>query len=146
MKNPIRLTILGDADHLSGFKYWWLKSVREYRLDVHCARCLIGPYDRRVNKQMLTGQLVELHGDLVYLCGVASRWANNFHAPAQRAEGQSFTLPTYNGFLVHFENAVLLPITPLPDGFHGLDRSFTTCRNYQFAVQMSRSSAAITSS
>jgi hypothetical protein len=134
----ITVTIEGQQPNLSGFQYWWLKSVRGYRLDVHCARCLVGPYDRRINKAMPLGQAVELQGDLVYLCGVADgrRWANNFHAAAAFEEGESFSLPTYNGLDVRFDNARMITIEPLPDGWNGLDKSFTTCRNYQFALQM----------
>jgi hypothetical protein len=134
----ISMTIEGDQTHLSGFQYFWLKSVRDYRLDVHCARCLVGPYDRRINKTMPLHQPVELRGDLVYLCGGATgrRWAQNFHAAAKLQEGESFATPTYNGLMVRFHNALMIPIQPLPDGWNGLDKPFTTCRNYQFAVQM----------
>jgi hypothetical protein len=150
MSNHITVTITSDdqsADQLSGFKYFWLKSVRDYRLDVHCARCLVGPYEKRINKTMPLSQPVELNGDLVYLCGVANgwNWARNFHAAAAFELGASFIVSTYNGLTVHFMNARLIEIKPLPDRWNGLDKSFTTCRNYQFAVQMSHAGAKDTS-
>lgn len=134
----ITVTILGRQRNLSGFRFWWLKSVNDYRYDVHCARCLIGPYKRRISKHMATDHPVDLRGELVYLCGVSEpiRWQNNFHAVAKLAEGQSFVVETYNGFAARFDNAVQIPIVALPDGWRGLPKSFTTCRNYQFAVQM----------
>jgi hypothetical protein len=138
LTNPITVTIEGQQTNLSGFMHWWLKSVRGYRLDVHCARCLVGPYEKRINRAMPLNEPVELRGDLVYLCGVADgrRWVNNFHAAAKLEIGTRFSVPTYNGLTVHFENARMIAIEPLPDGWNGLDKSFTTCRNYQFAVQM----------
>jgi hypothetical protein len=138
MLPAITVIIEGQQPTLTGFQHWWLKSVNSYRLDVHCARCLVGPFDRRINKAMPLVQAVELQGDLVYLCGVANgwNWARNFHAAAAYAEGETFSLPTYNGLDVRFDNARMITIEPLPDGWNGLDKSFTTCRNYQFAVQM----------
>ncbi len=142
MLPAITVTIEGSQQNLSGFKFWWLKSVSDYRLDVHCARCLVGPYDRKINKIMPLGQEVELRGDLVYLCGVSDtrKWVHNFHAAAKLQEGASFTVPTYNGLTVRFHNAIQIPIEPLPDGWNGLPKAFTTCRNYQFAVQMTEAS------
>jgi hypothetical protein len=136
----ITVSIEGSQSNLSGFQYWWLKSVRDYRLDVHCARCLVGPYDRRINKAMPLNQPVELHGDLVCLCGGAAgqRWVHHFHAAAKLEVGTQFSVPTYNGLTVHFHNAQMIPIEPLPESWNGLNKAFTTCRNYQFAVQMSR--------
>lgn len=143
MNNPITLNVLGQDLYLSGFRYWWLKSVGDYDLSVHCARCLRGPYDRRVGRNMALNQPVELRGDLVYLCGVSPRWSTNFHAAVERAPGEGFEVQTYNGLTVRFDNGREISIEPLADGWNGLDRSFTTCRNFQFAVQMKR---AITSS
>jgi hypothetical protein len=145
-KFPLKVTVLGPGETLSGFRYWWLKSVQDYDLSVHCARCLRGPYDRRIGRAMLLNQPVELRGDLVYLCGVSPRWSTNFHAAAERVPGETFDVPTYNGLTVRFENGRQIPIEPLPDGYRGMDKTFTTCRNWQFAVQMSEAITASTSS
>lgn len=145
MWKPITLAVLGQDEHLSGFRFWWLKSVVGYDTSVHCARCLRGKYDRRVNRTMRLNQPVELVGDLVYLCGVSPRWINNFHAAIAYEEGGVVEVPTYNGMTCRFENGRLIPIQPLEPGFRGLDRTFTTCRNFQFAVQMSGAITANTS-
>ena len=141
----IKLTVFGDQPRLSGFKFWWLKSVVSYRMDVHCARCLVGKYERRVSKDMLLNHPVELIGDLVYLCGVSPRWSTNFHAAVALEPGSRIELPTYNGLTVRFDNGRLIPIEPLEEGWNGLPREFTTCRNYQFAVQMKGAIASSTS-
>jgi hypothetical protein len=128
----------GDFPTLHGFRYWWLKEVTGYRLDVHCQACLLGPLNRKISRLQPVGERIHLNGDLVYLCGVSNDFSmdKNFHAPAELAVGESFTLPTYNGFTVNFDNARLIPIKPLPEKWNGLDKWFTRCRNYQFAVQM----------
>lgn len=144
----MKLTIDGPNHHLEGFMFWWLKDVRDYRLDVHCARCLVGPYDRRINKRMATHHPIELRSDLIYLCGVAStrKWVNNFHVAARLAPGKRIVMPTYNQHTVIIDHAEAIPIVPLEDGYKGLPKSFTTCRNYQFAVQMCDAMTASTSS
>jgi hypothetical protein len=129
-----------ELTHLSGFKYWWLKSVTGYRLDVHCQQCLVGPIDRRFSAQMALNEAIILRGDLVYLCGGSSDWdySKNFHVAAKLAVGEEFEVETYNGFHVHLYNAKRIDIEPLPDRWQGMSKQFTRCRNYQFAVQMSQ--------
>jgi hypothetical protein len=146
MFDTIQAEIIGTKPYLEGFKFWWLKSVIGYDLNVHCARCLRGPYERQIHKSMRTNIKVELRGDLVYLCGVSPRWQTNFHAAAEIALGETFDAETYNGFIVRFYNARQLDIPALPDGWRGLPKAFTTCRNFQFAVARSGDSADITSS
>ena len=144
MSEPIILTMQGPGDEVQGFKFFWLKSVRDTRLEVHCARCLVGPYDRRINRTMPLDRPVELVGPLVYLCGVSPRWSTNLHVAARSAPGEGFAVPTYNGLIARFDNAVRIEIEPLPDGYMGLGRDFTTCRNFQFAVQIAESSILLT--
>lgn len=146
MSTNLTVTVEGPVPHLTGFRYWWLKHVVGYDLSVHCARCLRGKYDRRINRQMATGEPIELASPLVYLCGVSPRWVTNFHAAAEHAPGRRFEVDTYNGFTVRFANARRIDIEPLPEGYDGLPREFTTCRNFQFAVQMCRDIAVSTSS
>jgi hypothetical protein len=148
MKPPIIITVTGPGDTLTGFRHWWLKRVEGFDLSVHCARCIRGPYDRRIRRDMPTGVSIDIAAPMVYLCGVASnrRWINNFHAPVVWTEGASAEFSTFNGFDVRFDNARAIAIEALPDGYLGLGKDFTTCRNFQFAVQMNRAMAASTSS
>lgn len=142
---PIRLTVLGVDEVMSGFRFWWLKSVVDYDLDVHCARCLRGKYERRVSKHMRLNHPVELRGDLVYLCGVSPKWPTNFHAAIAHEVGSVVEMRTYLGHTVRFENGRRIEIEPLPDGWDGRPKAFTTCRNFQFAVQMKAAIASKTS-
>lgn len=36
----------------STFKYLWLKTVTDVDLSQHCAKCLIGEYDTRINNRI----------------------------------------------------------------------------------------------
>lgn len=145
MTHPITLTITGPGHALSGFRYFWLKHVTGFDLAQHCARCLIGRYDRQVTKDMPLNEVVVLESPLVYLCGVSPRYPTNFHAAVEHAPGESFDLPTYNGLTVRFTNGRRLPIPALARGYGGLTAAYTDCRNFQFAVHRYGSSAESTS-
>jgi len=134
----MELTILGDEPRLTGFRHWWLKDVVGYDLNFHCIQCLLGRRDRQITPTMHLNVSIPMRGSLVYLCGVAQRWRwdDNFHAVAEACPGSSFELQTFNGLTVRFTDARRILIEPLPDGWSGLPKSFTTCRNFQFAVQM----------
>lgn len=144
----------GGAIALEGFMYWWLKYVKGFVGTTHCASCLLGAWARdRVNKTMPTNQPVVLDKpahtyNFLYLCGVrgsgynrttrkyVNGYADNFHLPMRPRPGFTAEAVTYNGFRVVVQNAEsLLPITPVADGWRGLDRKMTTCRNFQFGVQ-----------
>ncbi|HSV47458.1 MAG TPA: hypothetical protein VLJ58_16835 [Ramlibacter sp.] len=143
---PIVLTISnGEAWQLTGFRYWWLKHVEGFDLTQHCARCLVGRYDKRVTRDMVLGVPIELESRLVYLCGVSPRYATNFHAAVEHAPGEVAELATYNGHTVRFEHGRLLPIPELPRGWGGMGAQYTDCRNFRFAVHSSGANADHTS-
>lgn len=128
----------GDGS-LRGFRHWWAKTVTGFRDEVHCARCLIGPYVPSLGSSW-SGQPTRVQlppGALFYLCGVSApyRWDRNFHlalAPADHA----LRVRTYAGQTVLIEGARVLP-------FSGADAArlypergaeFLTCRNFQFGA------------
>lgn len=120
------------------FKYLWLKAVKDVDLSKHCARCLIGNYDNRINSNTKEVNNVELNdGDIYYLCGVALpyKWENNFHLAFRHKEGGTVAYSN-NGITVFIEGAEKLPIyekynNPHDKHFH--TKSYCTCRNWQFA-------------
>lgn len=119
------------------FKYLWLKSVRDVDLSRHCARCLIGDYDSRINNRMTEAHDIELDGDVYYLCGVSQpyRWENNFHLAFRRKDGSAIEYSS-NGVTVRIEGAERLPIDAKynnPADSHYMMKSYCTCRNWQFA-------------
>ncbi len=137
-RTDLKLTITGPADRLTGFRYFWLKYVSDFKSDVHCARCLIGPYSTAVSNDMLTRRTIALNEvsgwDYLYLCGVSPKWPTNFHL-AMKPGNDIIKMKTYNGFEVVVTGAERMDIPSLPDGWNGLSKAFTTCRNYQFGVR-----------
>lgn len=119
------------------FKYLWLKSVSDVDLSKHCARCLVGDYDGRVNAKLREAHDIKLDGDVYYLCGVSQPyvWEKNFHMAFRRKDDSNVEYSD-NGVSVVIEGAERLPIDEKynnPFDIHYRAKSYSTCRNWQFA-------------
>ena len=70
-----------------------------------------------------------------YVCGVTGRgYPTNLHVafrPGKDAVIEE-VLPHWQRLTI--VGAERLPIPPLPEGWRGLDQSFTTCRNFRFGA------------
>jgi hypothetical protein len=128
----------------AGYRYLWLKFVSGFAPNRHCARCLSGGYSKRVRNNLPEGPQVLVMDEkpeaaCLYLCGVTpgalwQAWGNNLHIPFVPEAGSVIEKVDYRGQLFVIENARELTFPPLPDGWGGYNRSYTTCRNFQFAV------------
>ena len=122
------------------FQYIWLKSVRDVDLTKHCANCLIGQYDPRINKKTSVAYDLKLDDeDIYYLCGVSEpyNWNNNFHL-AFRYKKDSRIVEEKNGITVIIKDAERLPISSEYNDINIRDKAFTSCRNWQFANYFER--------
>jgi len=117
------------------YRYLWLKRVRGFDPSRHCARCLIGDYDRAIrfgSKYVpgfsFTAEIPPDAAPFVYLCGVTSRWADNLHVAILPAAGAAFEYEDANiRVAVVGAERLAIPMVDLP-----LPEAFATCRNYQF--------------
>jgi hypothetical protein len=133
---------------MPGFPYLWVKYVRGFDMRQHCAKCLIGTFSEALNcakgatpakpwgADVATGVPIRLDEDgapFIYLCGVSRGyvWSNNLHVFFRPKAGAKIWCRTWNGYQVNIENGERLEIPTLPDGFRGLGKAFTTCRNFQ---------------
>jgi hypothetical protein len=122
-----------EAKITANFKYLWLKYVKGFDITEHCAKCLLGEYEKQVSpKGIFTGDLPI--APYYYLCGVSMPfvWANNFHLAFEAKEGSTLVIER-NGIVLVIDNAVELEIKP-PTIQLTHKKEFTTCRNWQFAV------------
>jgi hypothetical protein len=122
---------------LEGFRYFWLKYVRGFDASQHCARCLVGSYEKRVHPTMPLGTTLALNAGgapFVYLCGVGPKYTDNLHLAWRPVAGVRAQARTYPGELVSVEGGEAMEIPALAPGFRGLPSSFTTCRNFRFGV------------
>ena len=132
------IMIIKEITVNGNFKYLWLKTVKDVDLSQHCARCLIGDYDNRINNGTKEEHDIKLNdGDIYYLCGVAFpyKWGNNFHLAFRYKDGSNIEYSN-NGITVKIEDAERLPIdskynNPLDKHIH--TKAYCTCRNWQFA-------------
>lgn len=121
-------------------KYLWLKSVDNVNLDFHCAKCLLGEYDDRINSENIHFNELDLdysNSGIYYLCGVSYPfvYSNNIHLAFMFSKGSNISISN-NLFDIEISDAVIVPF-----GINDIDvnhkkakyRSYYTCRNWQFA-------------
>lgn len=139
------LTIHSKSERLTGFRYFWLKTVRGFNASTHCARCLIGDYNADVKADMKTGVEIKLdypEGVILYLCGVSVpyRWVNNLHIAMRAKPGVSFFVEAYNGDRVTIDGAELITFDDRAarELYPERGKQFLTCRNFQFGAHLFR--------
>jgi hypothetical protein len=140
----LRVESLNEA--LLGWRYFWAKKVAAINPRVHCARCLVGPYERRIGIAMAVNTAIRLTGynvgEIVYVCGVASphRWANNLHLAVEVTGDSEDTasVTAYIGDRINLLGATKIAFddTVAVRDYGHLSASYLTCRNFQFGVQM----------
>ena len=128
---------------LTGWRHLWMKHVVGFRPEVHCARCLVGPYDWAFGRAMPVNTEVQprkvVSGAVLYFCGVSlpTRWANNFHLAARPCPGAVLTVELWNGDSITFHGLERVPFDDAAARRLYPDRpsEFLTCRNFQFGAQ-----------
>jgi hypothetical protein len=132
-----------EAAIADNFRHFWAKLVTGAKLEHHCARGLIGKYVQSIRPHMkiTDGEKVcriEGEFDFLYVCGVSSKkpyYHTNFHAVGRPKEGVSFQVETFNGVQVTFDGFEMVEIREVGEAWQHLSKAFTTCRNFQFAVE-----------
>lgn len=140
----LRVESLNEA--ILGWRYFWAKKVGAINPRVHCARCLVGPYERGIGITMAVNQDIRLTGsnvgDIIYVCGVASphRWAHNLHLAVQVTGDRNDTVRVraFTGDIINLAGATQIAFddTVAAREYGHLSASYLTCRNFQFGVQM----------
>ncbi len=142
----LSLRVESQHDALLGWRYFWAKKVGAINPRVHCARCLVGPYERGIGITMAVNTDIRLAGynvgDILYVCGVASphRWPNNLHVAAEVTGDSRDTarIAAYTGDRINLVGATQIAFddTVAAREYGNLSASYLTCRNFQFGVQM----------
>lgn len=135
----LSLILRGPGTRLSGYPYFWIKAVSGCNPKFHCHRALVGRFLFGKGHDWTLGESRTFdvpEGVVLYVCGVSHRgWSYNLHAAlVPEAGAAAITLPMVDGQELIVLGARQLEIPPLPLRWAGLDKSFTTCRNFQFAV------------
>jgi hypothetical protein len=144
LTHTITLTLTTtDGGAFTGFRWFWAKVVRGFQPAQHCAKCLVGSWVPNMGPTWLQGEdgrvTVQVpEGAFLYVCGVANPycWSKNFHMALTPSAGTDTISHTYNNASVLATNAAELPIPAEPAAvlYPERDRSFLTCRNFQFGA------------
>ena len=129
---------------VEGFRFLWAFYVNGFDPTTHCQPGFKGSrVDEFCTPTARSGPVFTFDRmdrfPFVYVCGVGigpdqDRWKQNLHLPMRFKEAGVVEATTYNGYAVVAHNAELVEIPPLPDGWNGLPRKHTRCKNFQFAV------------
>lgn len=120
-----------------------MKKVIGFNPDHHCAKCLIGSYDKNLGLSVPVNEDICLdydEGSILYLCGVSSpyRHANNFHLAMMVKRGAFAEKWAWNGDKMRISGAQRIEFSAEKafEKYNSKGRSFTTCRNFQFGAQL----------
>lgn len=119
-------------------RFTWLKYVTGTDLDHHCAKSLLGTYEKRWHRygnRPIWGPLTLPVSPFYYFCAVTPRWETNVHVAWRAKAGARMVIDTP---LVYMEvqNAEEIPITKDYINWKLLqsqDVHYNTCRNWWFA-------------
>jgi len=147
MPSPIVLEVTHPElapGRIQGFRFLWAFYVNGYDPALHCQPCFrgcrVGAFCTPTAESSRPVVLDRAHRyPYVYVCGVGTGPRGelrnkNFHFPLKLAEGEVAEATTYNGYRFRAENAIALPIPPLPNGWEGKPDEHVRCKNFQFAV------------
>lgn len=126
------------GDRPAGWKHLFLRYPTGIDPTRHCSGCFVGGADPRVSPGRLERGTLTLRPDVpyAYLCGVASSgdWNDNLHLAVAPAPDGFVEVLTHLGDVFYVQGARRLDIPELADGWMGLDRGFTRCRMFRWAV------------
>jgi hypothetical protein len=135
----MRVLLEGEGGKLYGFRHFWAKHVRGFDGGKHCARCLVGSYEKLISASMPLGVWADINlaGDVLYICGVSNpyRWEKNFHLAVKNG-GNRVTETLYNGVAVTVDGAekVVFDDAAARELYPRRGAEFLTCRNFQFGA------------
>lgn len=127
--------------NVAGFRHLWMKTVTRFDPANHCARCLVGAYEKSFGTRMAVNEAISAAypaGTVLYLCGVSApyRWEKNFHLAARVVPGKTIFAPLYNGDVLDIEGLEEIPFDDQAarEQHSSLGEAFLSCRNFQFGV------------
>jgi hypothetical protein len=129
------MVIIRKMEIKQRYRYVWLKYVDGFDLSQHCAKCLRGTYEKRVNRDTFSYRDIELPPSPYYYFCTVYQYDTNIHLAFVEAEGETITIEDdrysvviENARQIHFDASRInyaLPGARL--------KAFNTCRNWQFA-------------
>lgn len=117
------------------YKYVWLKYVNSVDLSQHCARCLNGTYESRINANTHSYSDLKLKQSKYYYFCTVGQYETNIHIAFREKTGSKIVIDNEycyveisNAEQIIFDNSRI--DWTLPQAAH---RYYNTCRNWWFA-------------
>jgi hypothetical protein len=133
------LEVRGMESASQTFVQLWGVHVKDFDSEKHCQYCLKGRKEPQLHRTMLSGDY-QLSSDAPYFylfaMGRGFRRDTNVHLAVKPYPGAVASIGSMYGVTFTIRDARALRIDRLPKGWMGLDEDYTTCRNFQFGVQM----------
>ena len=135
------LEVRGIEKSTQKFAWLWGKHVTGFNQAKHCLACLKGPDpEEAIDPQMVSCDypLKATGAPYFYLCGVGRTepGRTNVHLVVEPCPGAVASVGSVYGITFTIRDARALQIDRLPKGWMGLTDRYTTCRNFQFGVQV----------
>jgi hypothetical protein len=121
------------------YRFLWIKYVTGFNPKVHCGKCLLGQYSKRIVYDRKSYYLPKIRLDqapldehpakFIYLCGVTPRWEWNLHIVGRAQPGSRVT---HDDDRISVKLADFEPIAIDATQSPPVPKAFSTCRNWQF--------------
>jgi len=135
----MRLEVRGMGSASQTFVQLWGMYVRAFDSDEHCQDCLKGRKEAALNLKTVDGDY-ELSTDFPYFylfaMGRGDRSISNVHLPVRPHPGAVASIGSLYGVTFTIRDAYAVRVDRLPEGWNGLAKEYTSCRNFQFGVQV----------
>lgn len=129
------MVIIRKLEIKQKYRYVWLKYVNGVDLTQHCAKCLRGQYESRINRDTLSYNDMELPPSPYYYFCTVYQYDTNIHLAFEEAEGETITIEDErysvvieNARQIVFDNSRINPSLP-----GAKLKAYNTCRNWWFA-------------
>ena len=129
------MVIIRELDIKQKYFYVWLKYVNGFDLTEHCAKCLLGSYEKRINRNTFEYRNIELSPSRYYYFCTVNSYPTNIHLAFEEAEGETveieddrYRIVIDNARQIKFDASRIDPALP-----GATKKVFNTCRNWQFA-------------
>ncbi len=135
----MRLEVRGMKNASQTFVQLWGMYVRAFDSSKHCQYCLTGRRETALSRETVDGDY-ELATDFPYFylfgMGRGDKSISNVHLPVRPHPGAVASIGSLYGVTFTIRDAYAVRVDRLPEGWNGLGKDFTRCRNFQFGVQV----------
>ena len=129
------MVVIRELEIKQKYYYIWLKYVRGFNLAEHCAKCLLGTYEKQINRDTYSYKDIVLQpSEYYYFCAVSS-YKDNIHLAFIPQDGERIEIDNkYYKIIVENARQIKFDESRIDPALKGAQlKEFYSCRNWQFA-------------